>query len=654
MLTRRFRPIAFHPTSVLFETPTHPELIEKVGVRMLIEDVIDELMSIASRQHCQFPNTFKQRVIQTMTQVTDNHSIMYQDFMSRRPMEVETYLGVPVKLAKELDLHVPRLQTLYALLHHLNHVNQTRPPGGAPPPGPGAYPPRLSSGPPPRPMMNGHGPRPGRPPSGQAPLPLPPGGPGMRRGPPPPMMNGHPPRGPPPMGNGYPPRGGSSAPPVRRISADASELEEFGHLMLYDNIPEGEVVDGPPMRGHPAGMVNGHNGSTSDLALRERELALRQREMALREQEFHMRRGGRRPPPPPSQAAGFDDDEDDDYFDPSPRGPPQQSIDPDSFDMMSVTSRRTRKAPSASQLRKNPESRTSGMGGGRSAMSRNRVSARMMQDIPGLHESLMNNPMIGFSSNRYGTVDRKVMSDESRTNSLTAARLEELQHAGGATPGMNGHHGPPPPHMMAKRTSQSPGNPYGPASGRPPPPHHPNGMNRPSPPGGANGGGYGPPPGPSPGYGGPPYGVAAAADGVRQPIPRYPAGQGNSVAPQQVEQRAGQGIGPTMTTTGGVSSQTLRPPIKMISTTMNTRSLTGSASASAASGSNNDASSGGSGSGSGSASASASASLGRTPVDSSTGNSAASSQSSLNRPSRLGMNGIIGKTTAAATVPGVR
>jgi hypothetical protein len=53
---------------------------------------------------------------------------------------------------------------------------------------------------------------------------------------------------------------------------------------------------------------------------------------------------------------------------------------------------------------------------------------------------------------------------------------------------------------------------------------------------------------------------------VRAPVPRYPPGQGNTVAPQQVEQHA------------GVSA--LLPPKGF----KNVRSLTGSASASAGSG----------------------------------------------------------------------
>jgi len=470
-----------------------------------------------------------------MLRPTEANSIMYQDFAAKRPMEVETYLGSPIKLAQTAGVRVPRIETLYAVLHNLNIVNQQRkdavvasPTAGNPPPV------RLSSAPPPRPMTNGFNgngmPRGrGRTPSMQS-MQGPP--PGMRRGPPP--MNGGPPNGygRPMTGNGYP------APPPRNQSRRGSldgDLEEFSHLVLYDDIPE-------------SGESN-YGGDGNDLGLRERELMLKQKELALREQEMRLRNGGGRPgprrgPPTPSiRNGGFDDDDEDDYFDPAD-GPPVPVIDPDNFDMMSVTSRRNRKAPSASQIRKNPEfgdapPRRGGMGGGSGylrpgAGPRNRSSARIISQVPGLHDNLMDDPLMGYSSNRYGTVDRQQIGMDSRTNSLTAARLDELQYNGGPP---NGQSGPYP-----RRASQSPGNPYSPQMSRGGRPSPPNGygpaMNgRPSPPG-----------------------------GMRQPVPRHPPGQGNSVAPQQVEQYA------------GVSA--LHPP----KGPMNVRSLTGSASASAGSG----------------------------------------------------------------------
>ena len=352
-------------------------------------------------------------------------------------------------------------------------------------------------------------------------------------------MNGYPPPRGMTNGNGYGPRGPPPQQMSRRPSFEGNDLEEFSHLMLYDNIEEGGA--------------NGYdvaNGSSGDLALRERELALRQKELALREREYNMRSSRGRIPP----GGGYDDDEEDgdDYFDPM-GGPAMAPMDAENLDMMSVTSRRTRKAPSASQLRANPEMGGAPMGGGmrggrnpwkRGPPAKNRASATLMNDMPGLRQELMNNPLMGYSSDRYGNVDRHNIGVESRTNSLTAERLSELQQGPGG-PGPNGFGGPPGP--MSRRGSQSPGNPFNP--GQRPPPNM-----RPSPPNGyGNGNGRPSPP------------------GMRQPVPRHPPGHGNAVAPQQIEQQS------------GVSN--LYPP--KASSAPQVRSLTGSASASAGSGDSN-------------------------------------------------------------------
>ena len=100
-------------------------------------------------------------------------------------------------------------------------------------------------------------------------------------------MNGYgPPRG--MNGNGYGPRG----PPPRRPDMEENELEEFSHVMLYDNMQED-------------GGYDMQNGSSGDLALRERELMLRQKELALREREYNMRRRM----PNGNGGGGYDEDE---------------------------------------------------------------------------------------------------------------------------------------------------------------------------------------------------------------------------------------------------------------------------------------------------------------------------------------------------------
>ncbi|KAF2666445.1 hypothetical protein BT63DRAFT_416813 [Microthyrium microscopicum] len=517
-LEKMIGPIAFHPTSVLFNNPNLSQLYEMPGVSAMVNGIIDELLNLAKSYGCELDDGFREKTIANMRASQDAvTSVMYQDFLARRPMEVETFLGSPIRLAKEAGISLPRVEVLYALLHDRNQRNLK----GELPPSPtyqGGAPPRSSSmstaGA--RPPMNGmKAVRGSRAPSMV----------GQRRGPPP---NGYPPR----MNgmNGHPQNGG----PYSRRDSVEGDLEEFSHVMLYENVPDGQFQDGSS---GSFGEPSAGTPSSGELALRERELQLRHREMELREREagMQMRRGPppRGPPPrqrPPPGGAMYDDEDEDDFFDAMGGGPPNN----DNFDMLSITSRRHRKMPSggggmynqpnASRSSKNIFSR------------KNRSSTRLMQDIPSPHDSLRNNPLLGYSSNRYGTVDRTTLEAESRAGSMTNGRMNDLAMQQGPYPGMPG------PSM--RRASHSPGNPLS-----------PNGMGH-SPPNGYSNGT--PRNGPMPGQRPSPPG------GVRQPIPRHPPGHGNAVAPQQVEQHA------------GVS--TLYPPKPTV------RNLTGSVGASAKTG----------------------------------------------------------------------
>lgn len=587
------RPIAFQPLSVLLDTPVHSALMEKPGAKKLISDLIDELIDIAKAQLCIFPADFKQKTIDEQLQ-SGPQSMMYQDFIARRPLEIENYLGSPIKFAQVAGVKANHCQALYTILHHINITNQTKQPGSPAVSINGLAPSRQVQGPPPpRPMMNGmNGQQPRRPPPRlgvESPMGGPQMGPPMngRRGPPSQQYNG-------PNVNGLHPNGYSRRPPngngrhspqppsgsVSRKNSFENDLEEFGHLALYDELVDSEElphqqqeVPGPgpgPGPGHGPGPGRSRAASAGEIALREREFQLRQRELALREQELSMRRNG----PPHNGKQGrrksrsrsvYDDEDDDDIYVDAP--PPVPTIDPDNFDMMSVTSRRTRRLPSTGNLRASdidqaaiPPNRTRhSVGTQQRPGPRSRVTARLMNDVPGLHDPLTDNPLMAYSSNRYGSVDRKMLSDSSRANSLTAQRIDDV--TGMSVRGGGGAYPPHPGQMPLpnnRRTSTSPGdmrsNGYGPRSGYPadqrnyrgPSGQHPNGH---------------PPNGHFP-NGHPPGGQIPNGQ-LRQPIPRYPEGQ---VLPQQVGQIS-DGVSQTNLLKGSPNNRD--------------RSTTGSASASA-------------------------------------------------------------------------
>ena len=467
-----YSPIAFHPLSVLLDSPNHMAMLEKPGIRKLVSDIMDELICIANADGCEFPNEFKVKALDTMTQPPAHNSTMYQDFIARRPIEIEVYLGSPLKIAQVVGKKAPHCETLYGVLHHMNQTNQTRTPGSSPP-STATPPPRQMSARPPPSLRN-------RPPPNNAPGPT--GGPPGRRGPP---VNGA------LAPNGQGRNGGYSPKPqpngISRRNSFDNDLEEFGHIAMYGDMLEtddngypvegaGAGIDGG---GHPGGNVGEYGRQripqSGELALRERELAIRQREVELREQELMRRNipGSRSGPPGPGGPGGsrapsriYEDEDDDDesHYDNVSIAPP---VDPDSIDMMSVTSRRTRRVPSSGNLRNMdpgtlpPNSRgpRHSMGPPRQAALRNRTSARLVSEIPGLHDNIIENPLMGYSSNRYGAVDRKMLSDSSRANSLSAARLGDIRDdpafsglgRGGAYPSshapplpMPRHGGPPP------------------------------------------------------------------------------------------------------------------------------------------------------------------------------------------------------------------
>lgn len=381
-------------------------------MRQLVCGIIDELITLATAQDCSFPGNFRNIVIEQMT-LTDRPNTMYQDFQSRRPMEVEMYLGSPIKFAQELGISIPRIETVYSMVHYINLCNQQKQPLR---PSPSANHLKTPSGPTPRQMSNG---------SSRGP---------PRRGPPSNgMMNGMPNGAPNGMPNGMH-RPSMNGPRATHTESDDPNLEEFSHLVLYDD---------PENGGSPV--------SSSELALRERELALKQRELKLREKEMQLRRGKT-----PSRARRYDDfdeddGDDDDYISTDMRPMPQ--VDPDSIDMLSVTSRRNRKgpAPEKRQLRRDPEAYAnrppSSFSKYFSGNRRKQASERIVEQMPTLHDTLWENPMMTYASNRYGNVDRSELQ-ESRANSMTSNYM--------------------PPSMSRRPSSHSPGAPVTPRGMAPP------------------------------------------------------------------------------------------------------------------------------------------------------------------------------------------
>lgn len=387
---------------------------------------------------------------------------MYQDLLANRPLEFEVYLGNPVRIAKELNVNVPNLQALYAIARHINK-SRTRGDSARSPKFPQprhVLPPRESL----QSLTNGRG-RPSPPRSSSDGPPLSNGR--GRFG-----TNGHtPPRG--------PHRGGSFD----------GEFDRFKDVGMYGE-PNGDIphpANGEPDPNFPPQQRSRpppHSRNPSDYDLRSRELMLRERELQIREREVEMqRRQGRLRHNVPSTILDDDEDEDDSRLPNAPQRP--LAMAGENFDMMSVTGRRARqhqqvqatirqKAFAGDPNPGNSGGRLMSLGGRNKGRSPSALSSSQA-----VFDPLNENPLMGFTSNRYPGVDTRTLTANSRANSMTSQRMDEMGMGFGAgrtgsTLGGNGGYpvmsrGPPPP---AGRGGPMMSGPQ-PGRGRPPVSQHP-------------------------------------------------------------------------------------------------------------------------------------------------------------------------------------
>ena len=458
--------------------PNHSALIANPLVYQLIRDLLQELVNVGQAYNCNFEESFLDDVLEQYgAERGETPSMMYQDFQARRPMEVEIYLGSPIHMAKESRIPTPRLEVIYTFMHHLNQINQKMP---TPNPVPlEANSPTLFGSHQASPRANSPA---AQPENEKAPIntvnnyqppPLPPvQTPNLQVSIP---ETGRPILNPPRQASG--PRSMSqlrslsdlnsaNIPPRDPLPRHNSleGLEQFADIVAFGDQLGGES----PKRDHaypsqlqrpppPSSFPTPDNAAprfqqrprispsyqsstpppssnpvTNDFAMRERELALKAKELALRERELNLNAGrprfrepfpnSRRPGPP---SPIYDEDEEYDSY-------VQQPPLDENFDMMSVTSRRNRKAP---QLR-GQQQRQRITGGGdmdfvpkKSRTLRSASGPAASNYPPQANETfdpLASDPLNSYHSNRYPGVDTNHLIATSRANSLTTNDMRFL------------------------------------------------------------------------------------------------------------------------------------------------------------------------------------------------------------------------------------
>lgn len=446
--------IAFHPISVILQEPNHTKLMEDPRIKELIDSVFDECLNVAEARRCSFSYDYKLRAISAQTALKEVKSTMYQDYLARRPLEIEVYLSTPIRLAQEREVPVPHLKSIYALLQHINKVNQTVP--ASPVPGPSA---KL------QPQYTGQSMMPAQRPQR-------------------PMLDGRSMsmvQGPPSTNGGYI-RG---PPPTRRINQqprlsrqDSLEgLEEFASVAMYtDLVPSDEYNHGnsngrAPQSPHYGQMqpyndarvsrpqalrsstTQGHY-SSNHRGYEQQPSAARQGGFAGLGNKMSKLRmsGGNR-----GRNKDFDEDEDDDFIEPpAPRGPP---INPDQVDMLAMT-RRGRNSAMGTRL---DAERTASFATARPRYPQSRTSSQnVMNDIPNVHDTVTASALFGMGDNRYGTVDSRSLAKQANIVRLNSMQSERLASMTNSAYHQNGYGGRPvgPPITMNGRNYASSGMSY--------------------------------------------------------------------------------------------------------------------------------------------------------------------------------------------------
>ncbi|ORY86951.1 ketopantoate reductase PanE/ApbA C terminal-domain-containing protein [Protomyces lactucae-debilis] len=428
--------MAFHPVSVILQEPSHEVLMENTQVALLIEDVLDECLQVAEKRRCNFAFDFKQQVIKSLTQTKEPKSTMYQDFLARRPLEIEVLLATPIRMAKEANVPTPKLESIYALLSMVNKVNQSKvnvAPAGNGSPAHALVPQHTGQsmmgqqrmmyrqpGPPDAAMVRQYGP----PPTGMN---------GYRNGPQPmrrPSQQGPPPTQQPRM--------------ARQESIE--DFGEFASVAMYSDMPDpaesGYDAYGVPlppqqqsrraMTGQPARPAS--NGTFT--------------QMGKKMGKMRLSRGQR-------QDYMEDEDDDDDDFAPQGHAKQRPAIHADQVDMLAMTRRPGNNRSSSATYRDDGY----GVPAARPKMNKTRSTMSPgMADIPNARDVLTSSALFGMGDNRYGIVDSQSLVKQGRTMSMQSSsqRLNSLgsssMYAGG---GGGNHHYPrpqgPPNSMMNGR-----------------------------------------------------------------------------------------------------------------------------------------------------------------------------------------------------------
>ncbi len=118
--------IPFNGLSVVLDAQTN-ELMANPETLTLVEDLMAEIVAVAAAYDRTISTEFLAYMLNLTAQMFPYRTSMKLDFDSRRPMEVETMFGNPVRAAHQMGCESPRMTMLYQQLQFLNGRMKDKP-----------------------------------------------------------------------------------------------------------------------------------------------------------------------------------------------------------------------------------------------------------------------------------------------------------------------------------------------------------------------------------------------------------------------------------------------------------------------------------------------------------------------------------------------
>ncbi|MBM5782207.1 MAG: 2-dehydropantoate 2-reductase [Pelagibacterales bacterium] len=107
---------AFNPISVLSGSKNTEEILKNSATEDLVRNVMHEVCTLAKADDCKLEEEIVEKNIADTKEMKPYKTSMLLDFEAKREMEIEAILGNAIRFAKQKNISIPHLSSLYGLL----------------------------------------------------------------------------------------------------------------------------------------------------------------------------------------------------------------------------------------------------------------------------------------------------------------------------------------------------------------------------------------------------------------------------------------------------------------------------------------------------------------------------------------------------------